>query len=196
MGVTTKFESGVVDTERATGATVAAAAAGDRAAWELLVDSYTALVWNIARSYRLSDADAGDVSQTVWLRLLENISAIRNPEHVAAWLVTTTRREALRVLAINRRLVPSSAAMDLELPDTTLPPPDARLIADEERRMTRRAVATLPPRWQQLVYLLASDLDLSYAEVADRLGLPIGSIGPTRGRCLRRLRAVLERPGG
>jgi RNA polymerase sigma factor (sigma-70 family) len=168
------------------------AARGSRVAWEELVDRYSGLVWSVARSFRMNESDAGDVSQTTWLRLLEHISSIRQPELVGSWLATTARRESLRLLARNQRLVPSSPALEVDQADETLPPLDAQLIAEDERLLTRRAVEGLPAHWQDLVNLLASDPSPSYAEVAAHLGMPIGSIGPTRGRCLRRLRVALE----
>jgi RNA polymerase sigma factor (sigma-70 family) len=173
-------------------ALVAAAAAGDRGSWEQLVDAYVGLIWAIARGYRLSDGDAHDVTQTTWLRLVEHIDRLSDPSRVGAWLATTTRRECLRVLRQSRREVLLAAWDDIDDAEPDADPVDAALIRGEQAVSVREAVSTLNPRCQALLEMLVLDPPPSYEEVSAALGMPIGSIGPTRGRCLRRLRLLLD----
>lgn len=167
------------------------AATGDQRAWERLVDQYARLVWAVTRSFRLSDSDASDVSQTTWLRLLEHIDRI-DPVRVGAWLVVTTRRECMRVLALRKRMVLTYDESALEALPSGGPELDERLLANERAGDVRRALQSLPERWQHLMSMLMADPPLSYAEISERLNLPIGSIGPMRGRCLDKLRVLLE----
>lgn len=167
------------------------AAAGDQRAWEQLVDQYARLVWAVTRSFRLTSSDASDVSQTTWLRLLEHIDRI-DPVRVAAWLVVTTRRECMRVLTLRKRTVLTYDEAALDALPSGGPDLDERLLRDERAGDVRRALQSLPERWQRLLALLMSDPPVSYAEISERLNLPIGSIGPIRGRCLDKLRGLLE----
>ena len=175
---------------------VAAAAAGDRRAWEQLVDAYGGLVWAIARNHRLSDGDAADVSQTTWLRLLEHVDRLTDPARVGAWLATTARRECLRVQARGRRTTPTGEQRDLE-PPPRIPGPDVdlNLLAAERDDAVRTAFTQLPARCRTLLQMLMRDPAPSYEEVSATLNLPIGSIGPTRGRCLGKLREILRTAG-
>lgn len=166
------------------------AALGDRDAWEGLVDQYAKLVWTVTRSFRLLESDAADVSQTVWLRLLEHIHRI-DPERIGAWLVVTTRRECLRVQALRKRMVLTYDDSSFEHMAGNHPEPDEDLLAEERATDVRRAVQSLPERWQYLLRMLMGDPPASYAEISAVLGLPVGSIGPMRGRCLDRLRVLL-----
>ncbi len=166
---------------------VRSAAGGDASAWNRLVDEYVGWLWAVARSYRLSQADAADAIQTTWLRLLEHIDRLHDPERVGAWLTTTMRRECLRTLAYGKRVAAAEESA-LERADGAADASD-QLIVQEETRALRAAIDTLPPRWRELMLLLTMDPSPSYAEIAARLQIPIGSIGPTRGRCLQRLRA-------
>jgi RNA polymerase sigma factor (sigma-70 family) len=168
------------------------AAAGERQAWDQLVERYARLVWAVARSFGLDDATAGDVSQTVWLRLVEHCDRIRDPERLAGWLATTTRREALRVLRGQRRQLPSKAIE--ATPDRTSPQPDELLLDDELLRSVFRAFGGLPDRCQQLLRLLCAEPRLDYATISELIGRPIGSIGPTRARCLDHLRRLIDNP--
>jgi RNA polymerase sigma factor (sigma-70 family) len=172
-------------------ALVAAAAAGDRAAWDSLVEAYSSLVWAVALQHGIGHSDAGDVVQTTWLHLLEHIDDIRNPERIGSWLATTARREALRVVAQRRRVVLEGDDGAFDGHDRLLPPVDERLLTEERAQHVRDALGTLPATWQSLVRLLVSDPPLSYQEIGDELGLPVGSIGPTRGRCMTRMRTHL-----
>ncbi len=162
------------------------AGTGDEAAWEMIVDRFGRLVWSVARSFRLDPATAADVSQTTWLRLVENLDRIRQPERLAGWLAATTRNEALRLIRQNRRILPT---LDIE---GALPPvvadPGAALVDTERQAQVIAALSALSERCQQLLRLLTTDPPLDYAEIAGIIDCPIGSIGPTRARCLEHLR--------
>jgi RNA polymerase sigma factor (sigma-70 family) len=164
---------------------------GDQRAWNALVDAYVGLVWAIARNHRLNAGDAADVSQSTWLRLVENIDRIDDPRRVGAWLATTARRECLRVLRLSGRqvLVEEESELDRRSPNEV--PLDTVLLREEEAEMVRSAFALLPERCQQLLRLLMVDEPPSYEELSAALGMPIGSIGPTRGRCLEKLRVLM-----
>jgi RNA polymerase sigma factor (sigma-70 family) len=176
--------------EGAVGALVRAAADGDQAAWAALVDRFSGLVWAVARAHRLSRADAADVSQTTWMRLVEHLGDIRDPERVGAWLSATARHECLRVIRKSSRSVPteldddhladSGAEVGFEL--------EARLDAAQHQEALWAAFERLPERGRALLRVLMADPAPSYAEAAAALGMPIGSLGPTRARCLERLR--------
>ena len=168
---------------------VGEAAAGVGAAWEILVDRFGGLVIAIARRCRLSDADVAEVSQTTWLRLVENVDRIEQPERLGAWLATTSRRESLRIAT--RRVVLSATDEVYLMADDDVDPLDAGLLKDEQLRMIRIATERLAPRCRRLLGLLMGDDDLPYNEIAEQLSMPIGSIGPTRGRCLEHLRQIL-----
>jgi RNA polymerase sigma factor (sigma-70 family) len=171
---------------------VRAAAAGDHSAWDALVERYVALLWAIALRHGLNESDAADVVQTTWLRLLEHIDDVRDPARVGSWLATTAQREALSCVARSRRLVPSGDDGAFDAPDRLLPPVDEALLAREQAAAARQALDTLPPTWRSLVELLTQDPPLTYEEIGADLGLPVGSIGPTRGRSVRRMRAIVD----
>jgi RNA polymerase sigma factor (sigma-70 family) len=163
-----------------------AAAGGDQAAWEAIVDRFSGLVWGAARAYRLTQHDAADVAQTTWLRLVEHLDRINDPEALGAWLATTARRESLRVLRRGSREQPSDELDLFEAPSgDTL---DRQLLREERNGALWRAFARLSDRCKQLLRLLVSDPEPSYQEVSAALDIPIGTIGPTRQRCLERLR--------
>lgn len=162
----------------------------DRQAWEQLVSRHVALIWSIARQFRLDNHEAADVTQTTWLRLLENLDRIRDPERVGSWLATTAQRECLRVIARGNRVVVTDQ-MDLDRHDPGEPDASTQLLVEEQRREVRTAMEGLPQRWRNLLELLSADPPIPYAETAERLGIPIGSIGPTRARSLDRLRVLL-----
>jgi RNA polymerase sigma factor (sigma-70 family) len=170
---------------------VSAAAEGDQGAWNELVDRYNGLVWSVARSHRLSTPDASDVVQTTWLRLVEHLDGLQDPERVGAWLATTARREALRALRHAARQTPTE-----ELPET---PTDehlgAALLEAERDQALWKAFGGLSERCQTLLRILVADPPPSYDEVSGALDMPIGSIGPTRARCLERLRGLAEGAG-
>lgn len=168
---------------------------GDAEAWDSLVDAYAGLVWGIARNHRLSQGDAADVSQTTWLRLVENVERIEDPCRVGAWLATTARRECLRVLRLSGRTVLVDDERELDRGDPEEAPVDTRMLRAEEAATVQAAFAQLPERCRRLLALLMVDDAPSYEKVSAALAMPIGSIGPTRGRCLEKLRALIAQQG-
>jgi RNA polymerase sigma factor (sigma-70 family) len=169
------------------------AAAGDTVAWERLVDQYSRLIWAMTRDFKLSESDAADVVQVTWLRLLEHIDRIEHPDRIGSWLATTARHECLRHIASRSRVMlvrDDELTLDSALPQQ--PEIDERLLADEQAQAVRDAMSRLPSRWQTLLELLMADPPTSYSEISSQLGLPVGSIGPTRRRCLERLRVLLQ----
>lgn len=173
-----------------TGRLLAAAAGGDQASWDVLVERHNGLLWSIARSHRLGAADAGDVVQTTWLRLVENLHRIVDPERLGGWLATTARRECLRVLRTSARERPAPTDTTMtEIPDQA-EPLDAALLIEERDAALWRALETLSDRCRELLRVLMATPAPAYADVAIALEIPIGSIGPTRQRCLQTLRRV------
>lgn len=168
------------------------AAIGDMLAWERLVEQYGRLIWSVTRDFRLAESDAADVVQMTWLRLLEHIDRLDYPARVGAWLAVTARRECLRVVAARKKVVLIADDGDLVDRAAYEPAVDERLLAEERAAEVRDALTRLPWRWQRMLELLMADPPASYVEIAEQLGLPVGSIGPTRGRCLERLRELLE----
>jgi RNA polymerase sigma factor (sigma-70 family) len=168
------------------------AAEGDRWAWERLVRQYARIIWAVTRDFKLGESDAADVFQVTWMRLLEHINRLDYPARVGSWLAATARHECLRSLAARRRVVLVHDDGDLNGDATHEPEIDERILAEERAAAVREALTRLPEQWQQLLGLLMADPPASYAEISDQLGLPVGSIGPTRGRCLERLRVLLE----
>lgn len=176
------------------GELVQLAADGDERAWHELVDRYTGLLWSIARSYGLPQADAADVVQTAWLRLVERLASIRDPERVGAWLATTVRRECLRALRRSSRVVLADDDEPLEVRDPG-PSLDSRLIMSERDAVLWQSVDRLAERCRQLLRILMNDPPPDYEEVSAALDMPIGSIGPTRRRCLEQLRRGVQAAG-
>ena len=169
------------------------ATAGDRSAWEGLVEQYSRLIWSITVDFKLVESDAADVVQTTWLRLLEHIDRIQYPDRVGSWLAATARNECLRNLAARKRVVLGHDDAELDTAGVAhAPEVDERLLADERAQVVRDAMSRLPGRWQRLLEMLMADPPVPYTEISDQLGLPIGSIGPTRGRCLAQLRVMLQ----
>jgi len=170
---------------------VAAAAGGDSRAWTTLTEQFGSMIMAVARSCRLNDADVGEVHQVTWLRLVENIDRIEQPERIGAWLATTAKRESLRIVRNRARVTLDHEGL-LQRPDVDAKPLDAGPIAEEDAELVRRAFAMLSPNCQRLLGLMAQDPPLSYKEISKRLDMPIGSIGPTRGRCLDQLRRIMN----
>jgi RNA polymerase sigma factor (sigma-70 family) len=165
---------------------VTRASAGDRQAWDALVERYAPLVWSICRTHQLAAADAEDVGQSVWLQLVDKLATIRDPAALPGWLATTTRRECGRVRCAARRLV---LGQMLDVPDNRTATAELELMAAERHAALREALTGLPLRCQQLIALLIEDPPVPYAQISAELGIPVGSIGPTRRRCLDKLRS-------
>jgi RNA polymerase sigma factor (sigma-70 family) len=160
-----------------------AAADGDQTAWDELASRYGARMWAVARACGLPESDAADAVQGAWLRLLEHLHTIRNPEGIGAWLATTTRREAL-LIARKEHTVELSFDMASE------PDPAAAVLEADSSRLLWKTVSSLNEPCRTLLQLVATDL--GYQQVALRLGVPIGSVGPTRARCLDKLRTLMS----
>ena len=161
---------------------------GDTRAWDDLVERYAPLVWSICRKYQLGPADADDVAQSVWLHLVDHLDRIRDPAALPGWLATTARRECLRVLGAARRTSAGCVINFETIPDQQIGTADPELLAAERHAALREAFQDLPPAGQRLILLLIEDPPVPYAEISARLGIPIGSIGPTRRRGLDKLR--------
>lgn len=162
-----------------------AAKRSEPGAWDALVRRYARRVTSIARSRGLSEADAADVSQTVWLRLLEHLDRIRDPERIGSWLATTAHHEAIRLGRQRQRTAPVDD-LDFLMDDSCDHPTGVE--AEERATWVRAALTTLPHRQQVLLEALMADPQPSYIEVSANLGIPVGSIGPSRQRSLRALR--------
>ena len=161
---------------------------GDQQAWNTLVERYAPLMWSICRRYRLSRADTDDVSQTVWLRLVAHLDQIRDPSALAGWIATTTSRECGQARGAARPFPTARLEADTgDIPDGA-EPAEALLLAAERRAALRQALTSLPPACQQLLAMLTEDPPVPYAQISARLGIPAGSIGPTRQRCLQKVR--------
>lgn len=186
-----------------TGTLVTWVRSGNQAAWVALTDRYTGMLWSVARGMRLSHTDAADAVQTTWLRLVESLDGLREPGRLGAWLATTIRRESLAILRRSVHNRPNGLAMgeDAAADDDPL---DAALLREERDAALWRAFRRLSPRCQALLRVLIADPAPSYAEVAVALDIPMGSIGPTRQRCLGALRTAIasepasggDRPAG
>lgn len=168
------------------------AAQGDESAWNAIVDRYTNLLWSIGRAHRLDTASIYDMVQTTWLRLLENLDRIREPERLSGWLATTARRECLRLLQQSGR---EQVGYDDQQVLDVAEPVDQLLLLQERDAQLWQCFLRLSARCQQLLRVLMAVDPPSYAEVAASLALPIGSIGPTRMRCLQRLRELVLETG-
>ncbi len=172
-----------------------AAAVGDKDAWSRLVDRFSGLVWAVVRSFRLDGDAAADVSQTTWLRLVEHLGDIRDPARLGSWLATTARRESIRTLKLAGQQVPTDEESRLEPPPAVEEEVSLDLLRSERDTALWRAFETLSARCRQLLRVLMADPPPTYAEVSAALAMPLGSIGPVRGRCLATLREQLEKVG-
>jgi RNA polymerase sigma factor (sigma-70 family) len=168
---------------------VTRASRGDQRAWDDLVERYAPLVWSVCRRYQLSRADAEDVHQTVWLQLVSRLDKIRDPAALPGWLATTTRRECVRVLRAARGPRVAEPVPDADtIPDEHALTAEQEVLAAERHAALREALARLPPCYQRLIGKLIEDPPLTYAQISAALDIPVGSIGPLRGRCLDKLR--------
>jgi RNA polymerase sigma factor (sigma-70 family) len=170
-------------------ALVIRARGGDERAWAALVERYAPLIWSLCRRYRLDTTDTADVGQNVWLLLVNQLGRIRDPAALPGWLATTTRRECQR--AVNKAQVPHGARHEPDaenIPDGQAETIEQGLLAAERHAALREAFTHLSPRDRQLIALLIEDPPVPYAQISTRLGIPVGSIGPNRRRCLDKLR--------
>jgi RNA polymerase sigma factor (sigma-70 family) len=168
-------------------ALVTRAAGDDQQAWDELIERYAPLVWAICARHRLSDHDIEDVSQCVWLLLVEQLGKLRQPAALPGWLATTTRRECLRVVTASRKSQQLGSTVDdaLFADERAI---DEEILIAERNAALRTGFAELPPHGQHLLAMLFRDPPCSYSEISATLGIPIGSIGPQRARCLEQLR--------
>ena len=155
-----------------------------------LIPKHTPMLWQVARAAGLTKQDAEDVVQTVWESLLSHLDTIRVPEALTAWLVTATRREAWRVAAAGRKTQPADDEWLLSIPDPRAGSEERVLLAEEQYALWA-ALRTLSPRCQELLRIVAFVPRPDYDLVAERLGMRRGSVGPTRLRCLDKLRLAL-----
>jgi RNA polymerase sigma factor (sigma-70 family) len=162
---------------------------GDQQAWDALVERYAPLIWSICRRYRLGSADAEDVNQSVWLTLVDQLAALREPAALPGWLATTTQRECGRVLRAARKPQAGWYVLDAEdIADEQAVTAEEELLQTERHAALREAFTYLPPSCQQLIAMLIQDPPVPYVQISAELGIPVGSIGPTRRRCLAKLR--------
>jgi RNA polymerase sigma factor (sigma-70 family) len=166
-----------------------AAAEGDTVAWDWLVGRFHARLVSAARGQGLAHHDAEDAAQATWIRLTGHIGRLRDPGSLTAWLITTAQREGLRIGRRRRRERPVD---ELPIVTSVEADHDRELLAGLRSAALLRALGELPERQRDLMLALASEPAPSYEEISARLGLPIGSIGPTRARCLARLRREPE----
>jgi RNA polymerase sigma factor (sigma-70 family) len=177
------------------------AAEGDPAAWDAIVDEYAGLLWSVVRGFRLNEAQAADAVQTTWLRLVEHVADLREPEHLAGWLKTTAHRVCLQAIRQGGRELLVDWDEDrgpvggVRYEGLEEDGPEAAALREEQQVLVRRALAELPDRHRQLMELLVASPPISYQDISARLGMPIGSIGPTRARILARLRESLATVG-
>jgi RNA polymerase sigma factor (sigma-70 family) len=178
---------------------VAACLEGDSAAWEVLIGRYQRLIYSIPLKTGLNSDDAADIFQSVCVKLLEKLQTLRDHEKLSSWLITTTTRESWRVSALRRRTNSIDSHGDDEGQDPAGYIAAAGPLADEERealeqqQIVRDAVAALAERCRDLISMLFYQKDeLSYADIARRMKMPVASIGPTRARCLEKLKKLLD----
>ena len=174
-----------MDEQLATASSLDAVVAVDK-----LIPELTPLLWHVARAAGLGAEDAEDVVQSSWVSLLSHLDTIREPGAIPAWLVTTTRREAWKIAATRRKTQLADTERLADIPDAQ-PSPEDRALLDAEQRALWGALRTLSPRCQELLRIVAFVPRPDYDEVAANLAMPRGSVGPTRGRCLEKLRAAM-----
>jgi RNA polymerase sigma factor (sigma-70 family) len=167
---------------------VNAARAGDQGSWNDLVDRFLPLVASVIARYRLQQSDADDVNQTVWLRLVEHLDDLREPRALPGWLATTARNESLQVIRRRGRDTPVDPQAATMARADDLPQLDENVIREERLNALREAMLELPPQRRELLELLMADPPISYDQISATLGIPKGSIGPTRARALEQLR--------
>src|ERR1051326_5624477 len=199
----TMVDDGVLRTARASeddrrarlASLVVAAQSGHQEAIDDLVNELSPVLWHVARACGLGPSDVEDVLQTVWLSLLSHLQAIHTPAALTGWLVITTRRGGLRGRKADSQQAPAEQEWLISIPDPR-PGSEEQAIMAEEGRQLWAAFLTLPQRCQELLRIVAFVPRPDYDEVAATLDMPRGSVGPTRGRCLDKLRVALGVEGG
>lgn len=178
---------------------IAACLEGDSAAWEALITRYRRLIYSIPIKARLSVDDAADIFQSVSLKLYEKLQTLRDHQKISSWLITTTTRECWRVIARNRREGTLAVSDEPNSLDALSEIPASGPLADEQRQalqqqhILRQAVESLPDRCRELITMLYYQKDeLSYSDIARRMNMPVSSVGPTRARCLEKLKKLLH----
>ncbi len=171
---------------------VDAALRGEQRAWRVLYQRFSPLVSHVCRKHRLSQGDADDVGQVVWLQLVQHLKVIRDPRALPGWIATTARNECLRVIRSGRRTEPADPMVDQRLDGQETVDPADLLHQLEQLRALHDSLSRLSPAQRRLMLLLLADPEISYREVGQRLNMPVGSIGPTRARCLQKLRGMPE----
>jgi RNA polymerase sigma factor (sigma-70 family) len=162
---------------------------GDQRAWDALVERYAPLIWSICRRHRLSDTDAEDIGRSIWLHLASQLDRVGDPAALASWLITTTRRECARELHIRQGAEIAGYLPEIEnIPAEQGMTAEQDLLVAERAAALREALAELSPACRQMISMLAADPPVPYAEISARLGIPVGSIGPIRARCLECVR--------
>lgn len=199
MKITTATQMTGAVSQREDRELVAACLEGDPEAWEALIKRYQRLIYSIPIRARLSPDDAADIFQHVCLKLYEKLATLREYEKISSWLITATTRECWRVAARNRRESFPTTSESEDGGDAMSEIPATELLPDEQREMierqetVRQAVSALNDRCRDLVTMLFYKKDeLSYAEIARRMDMPVASVGPTRARCLEKLKKLLK----
>jgi len=167
---------------------------GDSLAWETLILRYRRLIFSIPVRFNFSAADCSDVFQAVCLRLIEHLGELKDSTKVSSWLITTTTRQCIHVRAQKHR--ESIADIEFDEPEDPGHSVETIRIQSQEQQSVREAVTQLSERCRHLLDLLYFDTkNPSYEAIAQTMKMPVASIGPTRARCLEKLRTVLRREG-
>jgi RNA polymerase sigma factor (sigma-70 family) len=171
------------------------AAAGDELAWRQLVKDLGPMLRRVSSSYRLGDAEAADAIATVWLKLVENIGSMRDGSAVPGWLLTTLRRECLARVSARSRERPVADFAGVDEPVDVIDF-DRWLLNTDRRRLVHQGLMKLSGQQRRLIGMLFADPAPSYADISASLGIPVGSIGPTRRRLLAKLREAMSEAEG
>jgi RNA polymerase sigma factor (sigma-70 family) len=180
---------------RNTAELVISARDGDSRAYEELVERHQGQVWAAVRGFRLSDADAHDAVQMTWLRLVENLNRLNDPTRLGAWLTTTAKRECLRLIRRRNREVGTPEEFFATVVDDREPGPEQQVTDEEMAEVLWGLVSQLPTKAQDLLRAVTAADRPAYADISKATGMAVGSIGPTRGRYLTRLRKLIEDSG-
>jgi RNA polymerase sigma factor (sigma-70 family) len=174
---------------------IAMCLSGDGLAWEALIRRYRRLIYSLPVRFGFEEADAADVFQTVCVKLLEHLHEVKNDRKISGWLVTTTTRQCLHVRSLKRRET-SSEDRNLDEPEDPTPNLEEIRIVTEQQQAIRESLDELGGRCRELIAMLYfNNMSPSYSEISQQLGLPVASIGPTRARCLEKLKTILRRRG-